>query len=647
MISILYVDDESGLLEIGKLFLEQTRLFTVDTVTSITVAFTLLNSKNYDAIISDYQMPEMDGIEFLKTVRKQFGDIPFILFTGRGREEVVIEAINNGADYYLQKGGQPQAQFAELSHKIGQAVRRKQTERSLRDSERRLSDIIDFLPDATFAIDRSGHVIAWNRAIEEMTGAHSRDLLGKGNYEYAIPFYGYHRQLLIDLIDESDEKIAEFYSDIYRTGNSLTAQTNHTHPKGHYISVLIKVCPLYNQKGEITGAIETIRDITDRKRAEEELTASYEQISATEEELRLNLDDLTRQEMALRVSEERYRNVVEDQTEFISRFLPDGTHVFVNDAYCRYFGLKRDEILGHWFRPKIPTEDQERVRRFFISLTPDHPVDTIEQQTIMPDGGVRWQRWSDRAIFDSSGKVTEYQSVGRDITEYKKAEEALRQANDKLRILFSITRHDINNQLSLLKEYLVKLEKKQPDISFGECFKNIMTTAERITAMIQFAKTYEEIGVKAPVWQECHTLVDTAAKQVPLGKVMVKNDIPVGTGVLADPLIVKVCYNLIDNAIRYGGKVTTIQFSVQESGDDRLIICEDNGDGVNMDEKKRIFEKGFGKNTGLGLFLAHEILSITGITIVETGEPGKGARFEMTVPKDAYRLANAQKIHSE
>src|SRR5665647_815507 len=122
MISVLYVDDESGLLEICKLFLENSRLFIVDIVTSAPAALTLLNSKNYDAIISDYQMPEMNGIEFLKAVRKQYGDIPFILFTDRGREEVVIEAINNGVDFYLQKGGDPKAQFAELSHKLGLAA---------------------------------------------------------------------------------------------------------------------------------------------------------------------------------------------------------------------------------------------------------------------------------------------------------------------------------------------------------------------------------------------------------------------------------------------------------------------------------------------------------------------------------------------
>jgi len=107
--------------------------------------------------------------------------------------------------------------------------------------------------------------------------------------------------------------------------------------------------------------------------------------------------------------------------------------------------------------------------------------------------------------------------------------------------------------------------------------------------------------------------------------------------VFADPLVVKVFYNLMDNAVRYGGKITTIRFSVEEPGDVHLIVCEDDGNGVPAEEKEKIFERGFGKNTGLGLALSQEILSITGITIRETGEPGKGARFEMTVPKGAWR----------
>jgi signal transduction histidine kinase len=224
-----------------------------------------------------------------------------------------------------------------------------------------------------------------------------------------------------------------------------------------------------------------------------------------------------------------------------------------------------------------------------------------------------------------------------DITERKRAEEALSLANKKLNLLSGITRHDINNQLTVLMGFLSILEKKQPDPTLNEYFKKVTTAAKRISTMIQFTKEYESIGIAAPAWQGIHNLAETAAQEVTLEKIVVKNNLPGYAEIFADPLIAKVFYNLLDNAVRYGGKITTIQFSIKESGNNILILCEDDGDGIPVQEKERIFERGFGKNTGLGLFLAREILSITGITIRETGEPGKGARFEMTVPKGMYR----------
>lgn len=269
-ISVLYVDDEPDLLGVGKSILELSGEFTVETCTSAREALEMISPGCVDAIVSDYQMKGMDGIALLKSVRERFGDIPFILFTGRGREEVVIEAINNGADFYLQKGGNVEAQFAELKHKIRHAVRRKTAEESLRDSERRLSDIIDFLPDPTFAVDNSGHVIAWNRAMEEMTEIPSQKIIGKSDYEYAVPLYGKRRPLLLDLIHESDERINGQYTIISRSGTTITAETDLPRPDGSLITVYVKACPLYNQEGEVTGAIESIRDITEIKRIEED-----------------------------------------------------------------------------------------------------------------------------------------------------------------------------------------------------------------------------------------------------------------------------------------------------------------------------------------------------------------------------------------
>ena len=142
-----------------------------------------------------------------------------------------------------------------------------------------------------------------------------------------------------------------------------------------------------------------------------------------------NITDKKSYEKTLEMSEALYRAVVEDQTELISRFTPDGQHLFVNGAYCRYFGRTRGEILGQVFRPKIPKEDHAPLKEHFASLTPEHPVGVIEHRTIQPGGDICWQQWTDRAFFDAHGSVVEYQSVGRDITIQKQMENRL---NDQI-----------------------------------------------------------------------------------------------------------------------------------------------------------------------------------------------------------------------
>ena len=328
---------------------------------------------------------------------------------------------------------------------------------------------------------------------------------------------------------------------------------------------------------------------------------------------------------------------------------PDLTILYVNPATSKALGYSAETLIGTPVLSYIAEEYREEVAARMAASHTDNDIPLYETSLLTKDGLHRTVIVKGTPILYHNNPA--FLTLLIDITERKKWEmkleshaqelmqlsASLAMVNRKLNLLSSITRHDISNQLTVLQGYRALLEKKQTDPSFTGYFQKINDSAQRISSMIQFTKTYENIGVNAPAWQDTRTIIETAVKEGPPGQVMVKNDLPAGAEVYADPLIVKVFYNLIDNAVRYGEKITTIRFSVQESGDDHVIVCEDNGIGIPAGEKEKIFERGFGQNTGLGLFLAREILDITGITIKETGEPGKGARFEIMIPEGAWR----------
>lgn len=266
-------------------------------------------------------------------------------------------------------------------------------------------------------------------------------------------------------------------------------------------------------------------------------------------------------------------------------------------------------------------------------------LEPYDIEIIAPSGERRWVET--RATMLRYREKPATLTVLTDITERKRAEVALRQANKNLNILSGITRHDINNQLQALNSYVELLHMKMPDTPFEDYFSRIMEACSQITSMIRFTKEYEEIGIHAAVWQDLRALVDSAGTGAVHGEVTLKNEIPSDVEVFADPLIVKIFFNLIDNALRHGGRISTIRFSFETYNGNGIMVCEDDGGGVAGVEKERIFDRGFGKNTGFGLAISRDILDITGIMIKETGEPGKGARFEIIVPKEVYRLSGA------
>jgi PAS domain S-box-containing protein len=229
--------------------------------------------------------------------------------------------------------------------------------------------------------------------------------------------------------------------------------------------------------------------------------------------------------------------------------------------------------------------------------------------------------------------------VLRDITERKEAELALADANRKIRLLTSITRHDIRNQLTGLSGYL-ELSRDSVDnpVDMSRYVSRMQLVAKAIENQIAFTRDYENLGGGPPVWQDVSSCVRKATEGLPFGNVTVRTD-PMDIEILADPLLGKVFYNLFDNALRYGGKgMTEIHVSSSMQDGARVLVVSDNGEGISHEDKQRVFSKGYGRNTGLGLFLTKEILSLTGITIQETGEPGSGARFEIRVPSDKFRF---------
>jgi len=734
MPAILLVDDEQNLLDIGKIYLKKNTGFTVNTLTSAQDALLFLAEHQVDVIVSDYQMPEMDGIEFLKAVRARGDETPFIIFTGKGREEVVIEALNSGADFYLQKGGEPKSQFVELAHKIQYAVSRRQDEGALVQKEAELHAILQGSPIPTFVIDRTHHVISWNRALEEITGIRAADVVGTTRHWQA--FYDKERPCLADLlIDGKTGAIKDWYRGKCKKNFHIhgvyeaTDFFPHLGKAGrwlHFTASLIR-----GEGGEGMGAVETLQDITRRVEAEEALRESEKQYRTLMEQVpelilvqrdgiiqytnpaasktlgqgveevvnrpltdfitpeyhdritaalrrRMSgekvepyeveilgktggrrtavvsgsriefkgapaslivLTDITERrkaEGALRQSEEQFRAIFHNQLTGLL-MIDAATHVIIdaNQTALSMIGSGKEEVIGKVCHTYICPAERGRCPVTDLGQSVD-----ISERILINAKNERVPVLKSVNTIELGGKPYLIESF-IDITDRKALQEAVQLANRKLNLLSSITRHDIINQLTILKGYIeISREYLDDKKTLVDFLEKEAKAAETIEEQIEFTKEYQEMGAAAPAWQNVNECIRNAMAALPMGAIHVEPD-PANPEVYADPLFDKVFYNLIDNALRYGGEgMTAIHVSSHASDDGLIIICEDDGVGITKEDKKSLFSRGFGKNTGLGLFLVKEILSITCITITENGTPGKGARFEIKVPKGAYQFTD-------
>ncbi|MBD2127478.1 AAA family ATPase [Microcoleus sp. ZQ-A2] len=204
-------------------------------------------------------------------------------------------------------------------------------------------------------------------------------------------------------------------------GEKTWADDLELHYSERIVPLEVTSTPIFDETGSVEYAIAAFQDISERKQAQITLIENVR----LEQEIR----DRKKTEEALRQSEARYLGILEDQTELIARYLPDGTVTFVNEAYCRFFGRTREQLIGYHYEPIVFEEDREYVARLINSISQENPVVTIENRVIV-NSQVRWTQWVNRAIFDDSGCIVEFQAVGRDISDRKKAEAELERAKE-------------------------------------------------------------------------------------------------------------------------------------------------------------------------------------------------------------------------
>jgi tetratricopeptide (TPR) repeat protein len=237
---------------------------SVHTAQSATEALRILPEKTFDAIIVDYSMPEINGIEFLKILRSEGNTTPVIIFTGVGNERTAIEAINNGANFYIKKGENPQTQFRELIALVKTAVERTYIGKNLGTTKQVISDMINFSSDPSFAIDREGKVVAWNTSMEQLTDTPASAVIEKNDYFYAEPFFGTRRKMLANLIFEPDEEIKRHkYMIVSRVAKGpIVAVTKGLKRDGSEWTLWMKAMAVNDGQGNFIAAVETVRDIT-------------------------------------------------------------------------------------------------------------------------------------------------------------------------------------------------------------------------------------------------------------------------------------------------------------------------------------------------------------------------------------------------
>lgn len=459
------------------------------------------------------------------------------------------------------------------------------------------SSVFHMIPAGVIVIDNYGSVIDANTAADEILNCNLQNDSGKVLSDYSANWPELERY--IDGLLNEDA-----------TGREVDITFRHEDFQQIYS---IQTTPLKDRHGHAEGLIIIIQDVTTSR----------------------NVED------ALRRSEERLRNLFLQSPVAYQTLDKEGEISEINPEWSNMLGYNWKDVLNKSFACFLSERTRPRFRENFRAFLKEGSI-YKEFELVHKNGQFITVMLSGRIQRDIEGHFVWAHCILHDITERKRMEDSLYQANKKLNLLSGITRHDILNQLTILKGYQ-ELSKEHladtgySDLIFSKYLEKESAAAETINQQIKFTGDYQNIGIQSPRWQNVKTTFIHSIQSINPGNVKIITDVS-GIEIYADPLLEKVFYNLVENALNYGEKLTKITLSFSKCDGFLILVLEDDGIGIPENEKENIFNRKYFRNTGLGMFLSRDILSITRIEIKETGIPSEGARFEITVPTGMYRV---------
>ena len=600
-VSILHVDDDVAFLEMAKQCLEMHADITVDSAESVQEAFEKLKTKKFDVIVSDYQMKGKDGLEFLSELKAAGVTTPFILFSGKGRDEVAVKALNSGAFRYIDKRGALDATYAELASCILQAAHYTRAQATIKNREKRFSAIFDSSTDSILVINDEGKIVYHNKAAEAMLDYAKDQIIRALNKHFNKQFASTYEQNMHDGFKQLSD------GNLSMTGKTVELALKKTSGKKIIVELSFSA---FIENSQWFG-VSIFRDVSDRKRQEKLLEESQQTLKA------------------------------------LFAYNPEAI-VFTNKNFCvtdinrsftELFKYTLENVKGRKIMDVMVPKGLEKESKTIEGLIAKGPV-AFRTKRKRKDGSIIDVSLSGGPLI-VKGKIVGFFMTYLDISNLIIVQNVLANAlskaellNEKIVVLGGFTRHDVRNKLGLIQGNLYLARNKckiEPNLE--KYLSPIDNSIKKICEIFDFAKTYEMIGVEDLVPVDIGKMVQNALSLFSdLKGVKVENQCA-GFEVIADSLLTQVFYNLIDNSLKYGEKTSTIIISAEKLGENSIKLCfKDDGVGIDYQFRGRLFERGFGKGTGFGLYLIRKICEVYGWTVKENGQPGQGVQFEFTIP---------------